>query len=106
MVRGLAKLLSAYGQGVNQQLGRQSAMFQPKTKGKQVDGFFCEATYPQLCFQYIHQNPVRAGLATTLDEWPCSSYQDYAGLRNGSLCNQAAGRIVLDLPMDAGRFIG
>ena len=62
--------------------------------------------YPQLCFQYIRQNPVRAGLATTLDEWPCSSYQDYAGLRNGSLCNQAAGRVVLDLPTDAGGFIG
>ena len=49
---------------------------------------------------------MRADFATTLDEWPHSSYQDYAGLRNGSLCNQAAGRVVLDLPTDAGGFIG
>ena len=49
---------------------------------------------------------MRVGLATTLDEWPYFSYQDYAGLRNGSLCNQAAGRVVLDLPTDAGGFIG
>ena len=34
---------------------------------------------------YIHQNPVRAGLSKRLADWEYSSYRDYAGLRNGSL---------------------
>ena len=105
MVRGLAKLLSAYSQGLNQELGRQGALFQPKTKGKQLDGPFCEAGYPLVCFQYIHQNPLRAGLAATLSAWPYSSYRDYAGLREGSLCDQAAGRELLALPENMTEFV-
>jgi len=41
--RGIARLLSTYGQGLNQELGRQGSVFQPKTKGKLLDGPFCEA---------------------------------------------------------------
>ena len=88
MVRGLAKLLSSYSQGLNQQFGRQGALFQPKTKGKQLDGPFSEAGYSLLCFQFIHQNPLRAGLAAALADWPYSSYRDYAGLRTGNLCEK------------------
>lgn len=105
MVRGLAKLLSAYSQGLNQQLKRQGALFQPKTKGKQLDGPFREANYPLLCFQYIQQNPLRAGLAATLDGWPYSSYRDYAGLRSGTLCALAEGRTRLALPTEPAQFM-
>ncbi len=41
-----------------------------------------------MCFNYIHQNPVRAGLVKTEIEWEFSSAQDYAGLRNGTLVNK------------------
>ena len=68
--RGIARLLSTYGQGLNQELGRQGSVFQPKTKGKLLDGPFCEAGYPAVCFHYLHQNPVRAGLADSLADWP------------------------------------
>jgi hypothetical protein len=44
--------------------------------------------YYQNCFYYIHQNPLKAGLVNGLKEWVFSSYLDYAGLRNGSLCNK------------------
>jgi putative transposase len=105
MVRGLAKCLSAFAQGLNHQQRRQGALFQPKTKGKLLDGPFNAAGYPLLCFQYIHQNPVRAGLATTLAEWPYSSYRDYAGLRSGTLCEQALGHELLALPTDQAQFV-
>ena len=105
MVRGLAKLLSSYSQGLNQGLGRQGALFQPKTKGKQLDGPFCEPDYPLRCFHYIHQNPLRAALAGALAEWPYSSYRDYAGLRTGTLCDQYAGRTLLALPETPAEFI-
>ncbi|UOQ96365.1 transposase [Hymenobacter sp. 5317J-9] len=105
MVRGLAKLLSAYSQGLNEELGRKGALFQPKTKGKLLDGPFCEVGYPLLCFQYIHQNPLRAGLSADLADWPYSSYRDYAGLRSGTLCDHASGRKLLALPAEPQEFI-
>jgi putative transposase len=95
--RGIARLLSTYGQGLNQELGRQGSVFQPKTKGKLLNGPFCEAGYPAVCFHYLHQNPVRAGLANELADWPYSSYRDYAGLRSGTLCQRELGHLLLDL---------
>jgi putative transposase len=96
--RGIARLLSTYGQGLNQELGRLGSVFQPKTKGKVLDGPFCAAGYPAVCFHYLHQNPVRAGLAESLADWPYSSYRDYAGLRSGTLCQRGLGHLLLDLP--------
>lgn len=43
--------------------------------------------YPQLCFNYIHENPVRANLVDSPDEWEFSSALDYAGKRKGTLIN-------------------
>ncbi|PWS31654.1 hypothetical protein DF947_13795 [Pedobacter paludis] len=45
-------------------------------------------SYASICAHYIHQNPLRANLATDLAQWKFSSYLDLAGLRNGSLCNR------------------
>jgi len=39
------------------------------------------------CFFYIHDNPLTANLVTDLSQWPYSSWPDYYGLRNGTLCN-------------------
>lgn len=41
-----------------------------------------------LPFTNTHQNPVKAGLVKRLEDWPYSSFIDYAGIRKGSLCNQ------------------
>ena len=102
--RGIARLLSTYGQGLNQELGRQGSVFQPKTKGKLLDGPFCPATYPSVCFHYLHQNPVRAGLTNALADWPYSSYRDYAGLRSGTLCQRELGHLLLALPTNSEEF--
>lgn len=47
-----------------------------------------EKEYPQVCFNYIHQNPVKSGLVKTPSEWEFSSYPDHAGIRNGKLINR------------------
>jgi putative transposase len=47
-----------------------------------------EKEYPQVCFNYIHQNPVTAGLVKNMEDWEFSSYLDFAGIRNGSLINR------------------
>lgn len=41
-----------------------------------------------ICLKYIHQNPLKAGLVQDMNDWAFSSFQDYAGICNGSLCNQ------------------
>ena len=35
--------------------------------------------------EYIHRNPVEAGLAESAEAWEFSSYRDYVGLREGTL---------------------
>ncbi len=45
-------------------------MFQPKFKRKEVDNDF----YFSWLIQYIHLNPVKAGLCKDFSEWKYSSY--------------------------------
>ena len=47
-----------------------------------------EKEYPQICFNYIHNNPVKAGLVKNAEDWEFSSYQDICGMRNGKLINR------------------
>ncbi|MDU0369656.1 transposase [Hymenobacter endophyticus] len=95
-------VLGSYAQAINQQRQRTGSLFQAKTKARLLS--FDEADYPRTCFHYLHQNPVRAGLVRSLEEWPYSSYRDYAGYRNGSLCQQATARLYLDLPPTQSAF--
>jgi hypothetical protein len=37
---------------------------------------------------YIHQNPLRKNLVINLENWEFSSYQDYTGLREGTLVDK------------------
>ena len=41
----------------------------------------------RLC-AYIHLNPVKAGLVNVVDAWQWSNYQEWVGLRNGSLIDR------------------
>lgn len=43
--------------------------------------------YLRTCFNYIHKNPLEAGLVCKISDWPYSSYADYSKKRNESLCN-------------------
>ena len=38
---------------------------------------------------YCHRNPMNAGLVKKIEDWPYSSFLDYAGFRNGQLCNKS-----------------
>jgi len=89
-------LLSSYTRAIQRQENRTGSLFQQNTQAKDLaDG---EAAYGPVCFCYIHQNPIRARLVKELAEWPWSSYLEYAGLRNGTLCELAAANELLDLP--------
>lgn len=105
-------LLRSYTRAINKQESRSGALFREKTKAK--DGWEnpnlspAHPNYQKLlrewdlygatCFGYIHDNPRRAGLVKLAEDWPYSSCADFAGLRNGTLCNQALARELLGLP--------
>lgn len=46
-----------------------------------------EEQYGLTAFWYIHQNPLAAGLVKQMADWHYSSFRDFAGLRNGTLCD-------------------
>ena len=44
--------------------------------------------YAFVAFLYIHQNPVKSKLVEKPEEWPYSSFVDFSGSRNGTLCDK------------------
>jgi putative transposase len=104
----IAILLRSYTRAINLQQSRSGSLFRQKTKADCITkplevspsyynlGFGTlifipdpDKDYPQICFNYIHQNPVKAGLVKNHEDWEFSSFRDLSGLRNGKLvCRQ------------------
>ena len=104
----IAIMLRSYTRAINKQNNTSGSLFRPKTKaecitkidegitpsfynsnaGTRINTHITEQAYPKICFDYIHQNPVTAGLTPLAEEWEFSSYKDYIGLRNGKLINK------------------
>ena len=100
-------MLRSYTRAINKQEQRVGGLFREETKAEcltTIDGitpsFYNtrsgtminisdpEKEYPQICFDYIHFNPVSAGLTQTPEEWEFSSFRDYCGMRDGHLINR------------------
>ena len=98
----IGTLLSSYTKAINKRYGRTGSLFRARTKMKAgwIEGpitasgsnshlfFKDDLDYARQCFDYIHQNPVRARIVSSATDWIYSSARDYSGLRNGDLCNQ------------------
>src|SRR6266540_3209886 len=80
---GVRNLLHTYTKGINQQNNLCGSLFQQNTKAKNVSDF----NYKRICFHYIHQNPLKAKLVSKMEDWRFSSFPDFIGTRNGTLCN-------------------
>ncbi len=91
---GFRLLQSSYAKGINKQENRTGNLFQQKTKAKLVSS---DPEYPLAAFLYIHLNPVSAGLIKDPVEWEYSSWKEYTGPRNNTLCNLERGRQLLKL---------
>ena len=99
----IGTLLSGYTRALNREINRRGSLFKCKTKSKPAyspfypDSKSLEANEPytrfipylQVCFHYIHDNPVKAKLVTDPLEWEFSSALDYDGLRDSEVCNYA-----------------
>ncbi len=109
--QSIAIMLRSYTRAIHKQNGSSGALFREATKAEclnQTNGitplFYntnagtiihtddFEKQYPQICFNYIHQNPVKVNLVKNAEDWEYSSAMDYAGLRNGTLINKEKAR--------------
>jgi len=100
-------LLRSYTRAINVQENRTGSLFRKKTKAiclNEIHGISShwytsfgvtfmkvdipEYQYPQVCFNYIHQNPVKAGLVVKAEDWEFSSYADLVGMRGGTFVNR------------------
>jgi putative transposase len=85
-------MLMAYTKAINKQQKRSGKLFREQTKAECISctngvtpSFYTsegiikintknpELQYPQICFNYIHQNPVKAGLVQNAVDWEFSS---------------------------------
>ena len=103
-------LLRSYTSYLNKKRETTGSVFRQKTKAKEnwIDGFvtvdnptfFGGNNYALTCFNYIHNNPKDIPSVKKLEDWPYSSYPDYLGIRNGTLCNKKqAKELIGDLPI-------
>lgn len=100
-------MLRSYTRAINKPRNRSGKLFREATKaecvtctnnitpsfyntnsGTQINILNPEKQYPEICFHYIHQNPVVAKLVGKTTDWEFSSARDYAGSRNGKLVNK------------------
>lgn len=100
-------MLRTYTRAVNNQENRTGALFREETKAicltritKITPGWYTslgitsinigspEKQYPDICFNYILNNPVKDCLVNKPDEWEFSSYLDIIGLREGNIINR------------------
>ena len=108
--KSIGILLASYTRAINKQQNRSGSLFRSKTKaecitkpegitpsfyrtsvGTIINTHHAETHYPQVCFNYIHQNPVKAGFVNQAEGWEFSSCRDVCGIRHGTLI--AKGRI-------------
>jgi putative transposase len=106
-------LLRSYTRAINKRFGYSGSLFRGDTKaicltkndelspaffdtqyGALINVSSLEMAYPQVCFNYIHYNPVKSRLVIRPEDWEFSSYLDYKGKREGSFVNSERKRIL------------
>ena len=106
--QSIAIMLRSYTRAINKQEKTSGSLFRPHTKAECVTCPEPELSpsfitrngvteipvleYPEICFRYIHQNPVKAGLVKIAEDWEFSSASDYSGQRTGTLVNKDLAR--------------
>ncbi len=96
LAKNFGVLLSSYTQAINKQERRKGKLWSHNTEAKLLtnNSLFSNRSlslndnYPLICFLYIHQNPVEAGLVDKMENWEFSSFVDYLNLRSGKLVNK------------------
>ena len=101
--KSIGVLLASYTRAINIQEKLTGSLFRDKTKaecltksqgitpsffGSQINVRIPEKEYPIVCWNYIHDNPVKAKIVDKAEDYLYSSYPDFIGLRDGKLVNK------------------
>src|SRR5690606_20704329 len=93
-----ATALRSYTRAINKQEDRCGSLFQQNTHSKLIRNSETN-DYLTTCFNYIHYNPVEAGLVQSPELYKYSSIREYLGESTEiKICNTSLGREVLSLP--------
>jgi putative transposase len=103
----IAIMLRSYTRAINKQFNKHGSLFQQHTKAlclTEPQGIspayfnthfgmvgnldLPETNYLNVCFNYIHMNPVNDRLVQNPEDWEFSSYRDYFSRRKGKLVNR------------------
>ena len=79
--------LSSYTRAIHKQEKMTGSLFQQNSKKKEV----LTDVYAEVCFHYIHQNPVMSRLAKKMEDWMHSSFNEY-WKGETEICDVAVGR--------------
>lgn len=108
MNHSIGILLRSYARAINKQEETTGSLFRQDTKSKCVNCnedfpnhitlhnsstiHLKESTeqYPQVCFDYIHQNPLTSGLVTKKQDWEFSSAREYVNNEEILVCYKRA----------------
>jgi putative transposase len=96
--KSIGILLASYTRAINKQENKSGSLFRAKSKaecltksegitpsfyntanGTKINLLIPEKQYPQICFSYIHNNPVKANLVVKPEDWEFSSYKELTG---------------------------
>ncbi len=106
-------LLRSYTRIINAENEFTGSLFRKRSKANVINSFkglqpnfwkskiaifnmLPENQYPQICFNYIHHNPVKAGLVSKDIDWEFSSARDYANLRSNGIVKKELARTYVD----------
>jgi putative transposase len=111
MNESIGVLLRSYTRAINKQMKTSGSLFRKETKaeclnpsdgitpsffnsnsGTLINVFNSGKEYSQICFDYIHNNPLASNLVSNITEWEFSSAPDYYSNRNGRLINKERAR--------------
>jgi len=103
----IAIMLRSYTRAINKQFNKHGSLFQQHTKalcltepqwvspayfnshfGTLGNLDLPETNYLNVCYDYIHKNPVNGGLVNNPEDWEFSSFRDYYTRRKGKLINR------------------
>lgn len=78
------RVFGGYSRAVGRRYGWTGTLFEGRFQAKHVN---TDAYLFHLC-RYIHANPVKDGLVQSPEDWPYSNYQEWLGLRDGTLIDR------------------
>lgn len=95
------RVFNSYTKAHNKRYEHSGTLFEHRYQAKRVNA---EQYLLHLC-RYIHANPVKDGIVSTLGDWPYSNYAEWIGARQGALVDRAFVQVHFPSPKRYEKFV-